>query len=178
MMNYEEIEVLNWLLANEIIYRGRTRLPISPVLRGIKQELEQIDNTKPSEAMKCLEKLGTHRIEYWESLELGSTIPFKSTMEYKIIKQALQQKITKHQVIEDTYYTWEENKEALENKNSKLEKENVEYKDILRVIFEKNVDIELLKRSENWLDYYTRFKHKTGKNTELTEEEFELLKRY
>lgn len=48
----------------------------------------------------------------------------------------------------------------------------------LEIIKEKDVDIALLKRSENWLDYYTRFKHRTGKNTELTEEEFELLKRY
>ena len=49
---------------------------------------------------------------------------------------------------------------------------------ILKILKEKDVDIGLLKRSENWLDYYTRFKHRTGKNTELTEEEFELLKRY
>lgn len=46
----------------------------------------------------------------------------------------------------------------------------------LEIVFEKEVDISLLKRSENWLDYYTRFKHRTGKNTELTQEEYDLLK--
>lgn len=54
-MSNEEIEVLNWLLANEMIYRGRTRLPISPVLRGIKQLLEGIDNANPSESLKEIE---------------------------------------------------------------------------------------------------------------------------
>lgn len=32
-------EALDWLLANEMIYRGRTQLPISPALRDIKQTL-------------------------------------------------------------------------------------------------------------------------------------------
>lgn len=47
---------------------------------------------------------------------------------------------------------------------------------ILEIIFKKNVDIELLKLSTNWLDYHTRVIHRTGKNTELTEEELVLLK--
>ena len=49
---------------------------------------------------------------------------------------------------------------------------------VLGIIKEKNVDIKLLKLSASWLDYYTRVKHKTGYNTELTEEEFDLLKRW
>ena len=52
-----------------------------------------------------------------------------------------------------------------------------EQEKVLEIIEEKKVDIGLLKRSENWLDYYTRVKHKIGKDTELTEEEFDLLKR-
>jgi len=68
------------------------------------------------------------------------------------IKQALQQKITwkhihntkvrvpliqiisgktqeeKYQIIEDIYYTWEEKKEALEDKNNELEQENAKLK--------------------------------------------------
>ena len=51
-----------------------------------------------------------------------------------------------------------------------------EQEKVLEIIEEKKVDIGLLKRSENWLDYYTRFKHRTGKNTEITEEEVEFLK--
>ncbi len=46
----------------------------------------------------------------------------------------------------------------------------------LEVFKEKCIDIDLLKPSKNWLDYYTRFKHRTGKNTEITQEEFELLR--
>lgn len=53
-----------------------------------------------------------------------------------------------------------------------------EQEKVLKIIKEKEVDIQLSKHSENWLDYYTRFKHRTGKNTELTEEEFELLNTY
>ena len=46
----------------------------------------------------------------------------------------------------------------------------------ISIINKKEIDVHLLKRSENWLDYYTRFKHRTGKNTELIEEEYDLLK--
>lgn len=92
MKNKEYIEALKWLLANETIYRGRTRLPISPSLRFSIQALKR--------------------------------------------------------------------------------------EEVLSIIKEKEVDIGLLKRSTSWLDYYTRFKHRTGKNTELIEEEFELLKRW
>jgi len=77
-----------------------------------------------------------------------------------------------------------EQKELLESE-LKLEKDKVKYimkqlkkqDKILEIIFKKNVDIELLKLSTNWLDYYTRVKHRTGKNTELIEE-FDLLKEW
>ena len=46
----------------------------------------------------------------------------------------------------------------------------------LEIIEEKNVNVKLLKLSTNLLDYYTRVKIKTGENTELTEEEYDLLK--
>ena len=60
-------------------------------LDKVLQYLEAIENADPSEALECLEKLGTHRIEYCESFELGSTrtMPFKSTIEYKTIQYAL-----------------------------------------------------------------------------------------
>lgn len=47
-----------------------------------------------SKELECLEKLGTHRIEYKEGFELGftKTMPFKNTTEYKIIKQSLLEK--------------------------------------------------------------------------------------
>ena len=54
-------------------------------------ELKEIKESNPSEALKCLKELETNRIEYNEGFELGftKTMPFKSTMEYKIIHQAL-----------------------------------------------------------------------------------------
>ena len=61
------------------------------IIKKALQRLEAIDNAKPSEALECLEELGTHRIEYREGFELGytKTMPFKSTIEYKIIQQTL-----------------------------------------------------------------------------------------
>lgn len=117
--------------------------------------------SKELEALECLEKLGTHRIEYREGFELGftKTMPFKSTMEYKIIKQALLKaqeqekeklffknihntkvktplvaifeglsKDERFKFIEHIYYHWEEMKEALEEQNEQLTKENIELK--------------------------------------------------
>ena len=63
--------------------------------------------------------------------------------------------------------------------NAFLEYEKAqEQEKVLEIIKEKDVDIKLLKKSTSWLDYYTRVKHKTGETTELTEEEFDLLKRW
>lgn len=44
------------------------------------------------------------------------------------------------------------------------------------IIVKKNVDIALLKKSNDWLDYYTRVKHRTGGNTDIIQEEFDILK--
>lgn len=54
-------------------------------------EIQALKEAESSEALKYLEELGTNRIEYNESFEFGltKTMPFKSTMEYKIIHQAL-----------------------------------------------------------------------------------------
>ncbi len=46
----------------------------------------------------------------------------------------------------------------------------------LDIIKKKNVDIELIKKSDSWLDYYTRYKHRTGYNTEIDDIEFVSLK--
>lgn len=63
-------------------------------------------------------------------------------------------------------------------KEQEQEKELAELKRVLEIVNNTCVDIGLLKRSENWLDYYTRYKHRTGKNTKITEEEFDILKRH
>ena len=70
---------------NEQILKDRDK-----VLNAL-SELQSIKDTNPSEALKDLEELGTYRIEYREPFELGFTksMPFKNTIEFKIIKQAL-----------------------------------------------------------------------------------------
>lgn len=104
--------------------------------------------------------------------------------------------------IEHIYYHWEEMKEALEDKNKELEKENArneeilqkyyhegitldsvralkqenaEYKRVLAIIFGKKVDIVYLNDSNNVEEYNSHFGCVVCK---LTSEEFNLLKRY
>lgn len=60
-------------------------------------------------------------------------------------------------------------------KAQEQEKENAEYKIVLKIIFEKNVDIVYLKDSNNIEEYNNHFGCVICK---LTEEEFNLLKRY
>ena len=63
-MSKEYLEALDWLLENEMIYRGRTQLPISPALRDIKHRLESIDNAEPSEALEEIKTLrGFNQVE-------------------------------------------------------------------------------------------------------------------
>ena len=66
------------------------------------ERLEQIDNAEPSEALECLEKLATHRIEYREAFEFGftKTMPFKSTIEFNAIKQALLKAQIEHKALD------------------------------------------------------------------------------
>lgn len=62
------------------------------IVNGIEfNNLSSIKEVNFKEALECLQKLGTHRIEYREGFELGftKTMPFKSTREFKIIERAL-----------------------------------------------------------------------------------------
>ena len=186
----------------------------------VENYLKSIDNSKPSEALECLEKLNDmfYLIKY-RTTEGGNREEYEfypsytkeySTIENYILKAQEKEKDKvflknlhntkvktplvdifrflsqekKFAYTEHIYYHWEEIKESLEAeiKTLKDEKENLESKikkqeKVIKIITKKEVDIGLLKRSENWLDYYTRVKHKIGKDTELTEEEFDLLKR-
>ena len=112
-----------------ILYEGRhLKKVILPYEEYQKmcQRLESIDNANPSEALRELENLGTHGIEYREPFELGFTksMPFKSTKEFKIIKQAL-------------------------IKAQEQEK-------VLSIIKEKNVDFDTLTDSEALDDYNSK----------------------
>ena len=103
------------------------------------QRLEAIDNTNPSEALKCLKTIKGEQQRY--------SLPYDE--EIKIIEQAL----LKAQ----------------------------EQKKVLDIIFGKNVDIEYIKtcfydEKGGLKEYNSWVGHDEDK--ELTEEEFDLLKRY
>ena len=141
-MSKEYLEALDWLLANEMIYRGKTKLPISPALRNIKQHLESIDNANHSEALECLEKL-------MDSYNARSWLNVRKTEkeEYNTIKQAL-------------------------IKAQEQEK-------VLEIIKEKGVDVGYLKTCKTLEEYNSNcWNDDEDFNKKITQEEFDLLKRY
>ena len=123
----------------------------------LKNYFESIDNAKPSEALRELENLGTHGIEYREPFELGFTksMPFKSTKEFKIIKQALL-------------------------KAQEQEK-------VLEIIKEKRIDLQLIRIADNveWYNKEYIYRHEIEYlnrdevlTYQISQEEFDLLKRW
>lgn len=82
---------------------------------------------------------------------------------------------------EHIYYHWEEMKEALEDKNNELEKENVELKakaqkehKALEIIKEKNVDVLLIKKYDFVEDYNSAVW--IAGRPKLVKEEYETIK--
>lgn len=139
------------------------------ILKQALQRLESIENTKPSEALKWLEHTG----EQWvESGIYDDVVQYKETQSYREIKQSL---IKAQEDEEENKRLWNDIT-TVSKQYTDLMLEYQEQKRVLEIIKKKEVDIGLLSRSENWLDYYTRFKHRTGKNTEISEEEFDTLK--
>ena len=193
------------------------------ILNGIQfSNLSSIKDVNFKEALECLQKLGTRRIEYREGFELGftKTMPFKSTREFKIIEHALfkPQENEKDKVFlknigntkvrvplvdifrglpqekrfaytEHIYYHWEEMKESLEaeiehikDEKEKVESKAKEQKKILNILFEKTVDLGAVKYAKTYKEYNNRLLDLRPSLTTsiyfLTEEEFNLLKRY
>lgn len=72
--------------------------------------------------------------------------------------------------------------DSLVEKLEQQEKENEEYKEALRIVFEKRVDISIIYYSQNVNDYNNsivfRFKPSALEQCKLTEDEFNLLKKY
>ena len=125
------------------------------ILQQALKRLYEIEDAKPSKALECLEKIDN-------TLCLNN---IKGKLEFGID--------TEEHTDCDSVIGMTEDLETIKQYILKAQ----EQEKVLSIIKEKDVDITLLKRSSDWLDYYTRFKHRTGKNTELTEQEFELLKR-
>ena len=133
-------------------------------------ELKAIKEVNPSEAMECLENLFSNVVSTAYTRE-SSLKDFNTIKNYILKAQALEkEKIIfkhihntkvktplvsifnglnqeeRHKFIEHIYYNWEEMKEALEDKNEELVKENTELKK------------ELNKKYLKW--EYLEFKHK------------------
>ena len=168
------------------------------------ERLEQIDNADPSEAIKHMEFICKILKEKgidvkWVFKEDYNTINkalfkaqtqekeklfFKNIHNTKVktplvsIFEGLSQD-ERHKFIEHLYYHWEEMKEALEDKNEELVKENIELKKHAMawdIVKEKNVDLRALKacfKVEYGLQEYNKHQYKEN---ELTEKEFNILK--
>jgi len=135
------------------------------------QRLEQIDDAKPNEALKCLEKLG--HLDLYESY---IDLKVNEVDEFGIIKQALvkaQEQEKENDVLlgeNDDLYT----ELAFCEKQYK---ETIEYAKkctkLLKLINEKNVDVRYFKQQCNTLNDYN-YCQLFG--DELSQEEFDLLK--
>lgn len=164
------------------------------VKKRIEELYQSIDNANLSEALDCLKRLANHRIEYKEGFELGftKTMPFKSTMEYKTINQALiKAQEQKEMIVElceyyglDNLYPYDDLESiaaALKNARDISSKQRMELlgklnkqEKVLEIIFEKKVDIDLLNDCKDRYEYNMHFPYR--KIYQLTEEEFDSLK--
>ena len=126
-------------------------------LRTIEQALERleaIDNANPSEALEKLEMLSDCAVAMEEA-------PSSNWIEYAETEAELDLKL---------HFAYLDIKQSL-IKSQEQEK-------VLEILFEKNVDIIMIRMSET-LDKYNRMIYKDNFNRkELTQEEFDLLKRY
>ncbi len=160
--------------------------------------LEAIDNAKPSEALECLEDLKQEcKSTYFdENGKQWWTTDKNKDYRCNTIKQALlkvQEQEKENQELLQALALFKQKLEDTDNVkvahtmmkqldiNVSLEKENTEYKKVLEIIFEKRVDIwHLVDLLEQTYEMYLAFCESEGYAKEyiLTQEEFELVKRY
>jgi len=148
------------------------------------QRLEAIDNSNPSEALKTLEVLDKTISPLLEPVlaeyedDLGDTI----TANYFALKQSLikAQENTRSEEILQKYY---QEGITLDSVRA-LKQERDNYKNVLNIINEKNVDIIAIKESKTleeynrntWeVEHYGKYK---GYKLQLTQEEFDTLKEW
>lgn len=156
-------------------------------------ELKAIKDAKPSEAMECVDDINADLVALPKHCEEPDGIfdDYLEDISIKIntIKQALLKaqeqdfnyknivipffdELVKLLGINDT--------DEMLNKIKEQEKENAEYKKVLEIIKNKCVDIFDLKIAilHNSLEIYNRSIPSEYEGNKLTQEEFELLKRY
>ena len=160
----KEIEALEKIGAEKLargeLIRNDDKLePYIAILKQALTELKAIKEAKPSEAMEKLEEIINYYTEpQYDVCESSYPNEFKDMWEKELntIKQALL-------------------------KAQEQEKENAEYKEVLRIIFEKDVIIRNFKHYVKTYDRNVALKMYNSfvyKDEQLTEEEFDLLKRW
>lgn len=138
--------------------------PQYKVVKQALQRLESIDNAKPSEALELLKETKRRYFNF----EYGHTQQYidhwKNLIKtLDIIEQALLKSQEQEKEID-----------RLETKCLNILADNIKLESILKVIKEKNVMVYALKVSKTVDDYNDL----VSTNEQLTEEEFDLLKRY
>lgn len=128
------------------------------------ERLEAIDDSKPSKALECLEKLG-HLDLYENYIDLQ----VNDVDEFTTIKQAL---IKAQELEQDNNALLEENNNLYTELTFAEGAKN--YRNVLKLIDEKNVDVRYFKQCNtlNDYNYYQRLKN------ELSQKEFDLLKEW
>ncbi len=119
-------------------------------------ELKQIKEAKPSEAIEFAKIL-------LEENEKSIEVCVNNNYKCDWIKARRTRFLNLHQAL---------------LKAQEQEKENAEYKEVLRIIFEKNIDIDMIKNYQTVIEYNWNIRFDKYKRKELTEEEFDLLTRY
>lgn len=146
------------------------------------QRLEAIDNAKPNEALKGLEFICKILNEK------GIDVKWLFKKDYNTIKQALQKaqqfdkayEDVKALPLESLIETYKKDivLDIFTKEIEQLKQENADYKEVLRIINEKNVDIYVLQKFKTVDEYNSKIVHIFGETRELTQEEFDLLKKY
>ena len=147
------------------------------IVKEALQRLEAIDNTNPSEAMKSLD-----RLEYYHTTsvhDLGCKEhrleDINNIKQYILKSQEQEKENARNEEILQKYY-----QEGITLDSVRvLKQERDKYKEVLKVIFKKNVDIWLLKSCLTVEQYnFSITKIDNCDVFNLTKEDFELLKRY
>jgi len=187
------------VVGNELVYFHKKELEtikqaLLKQLSGSQYTNIAIDEANPSEALESLIRMDNLYCAICPHTK-GDCNECEYNQKSNIVYQALQKAREQNELIEEYDLKPYELREALllyamykgEYKGNPLpslkqykkqEKENAEYKEVLRIIFEKNIDVEKLKYrlrvEEDDDDVYLHYKY----DLIMTREEFELLKRW
>lgn len=181
-MNKEELEAFRYIvkeLQRLITDREYYIFNIYPKLETLEQyflKMDQLENINPSKALESLEKVKGYRTGGIISFEVF----LEDTEEYNTLKQAL----LKLDFLEDAMDLSTNCFSTFKNRNGdevtimrrERYEEYQEQEKVLKILFEKEVNLGMLKTCKT-VEQYNAGCRIFGRN-ELTQEEFELLKRY